>query len=49
MTPDQKAVTDKLVGKLGSDPLAREVQGSYGRAVEEGRIRIVQPKAKAQR
>jgi hypothetical protein len=49
MTPSQKAVTDKLVGTLGSDPLGREVQGSYGRAVEEGRIRIIQPKPKATR
>jgi len=40
VTPAQKARIDRLVGKLGSDELARRARESYGKAVTGGQIRV---------
>lgn len=35
----QKSVVDKLMGRLGSDPLARRARDAYGKAVDAGQVR----------
>ena len=39
LRPDQKAVVDRLIGSLGSDPLAQRAQTAYQRAIGAGQVR----------
>ena len=38
LSPNQKSTIDGLVGKLGSDALAKRVQGAYGDAFRTGKV-----------
>lgn len=40
LTPDQKAVIDRIVGQLGTDPLAQRGQTAYQKALNAGQVRI---------
>lgn len=39
LRPDQKAVIDNVMGRLGDDPLASRARDAYGKAVKNGQIR----------
>jgi hypothetical protein len=40
LTPAQKAVVDRIMGKLGPDDLAHRARGAYEGAVRAGQVRI---------
>jgi hypothetical protein len=40
LTAPQKAIVDKLMGQIGSDPLGQRAQAAYGRAVANGQVRV---------
>jgi len=40
ISPNQKAVIDSLVGRLGDDPLAQRAGASYRRVLKGGRVRV---------
>jgi len=40
LSPNQKAVIDRLMGQLGEDPLARRARDAYGGAVSAGNVRV---------
>jgi hypothetical protein len=40
LNPAQKAVVDRMLGQMGSDPLADRARAAYGRALGGGRIRV---------
>ena len=40
LTAPQKAIVDRLMGQIGSDPLGQRARAAYGRAVASGQVRV---------
>lgn len=40
MHPGQKAIIDRLMNRIGGDPLAGKARDAYGRALQTGQIRV---------